>query len=224
MATTLAHELNQPLTAIMSYAGGIIRRLQTRPEASPEVLQALGEITGMARRAAEIVRGMRLFMRQQNGGLGRQGEIIDLNEVVRKALQLIMPGAHRKDTHFTLLLAPDLPPTPGSFVQLEQVVLNLLMNAIEAMQTLKGCDREITISTFLNPQGRIEITVADRGTGIPEHLADRIFDPFVTSKRDGLGMGLTISRTIVEAHSGHLWVTPNAGSGSTFHVDLPRMI
>lgn len=218
MATALAHELNQPLTAIVSYAEGAARRFRSTNAADQELLKVLDRTSTLGKRAAETLRSIRNYVRRTD----TRRERIDINEVVSEAVQLTNAEARWKGTTTSVDLAPDLAAVEGNFVQLEQVVLNLIRNALEAMEEREDGSRLLVIHTLMSAEHEIELTVQDSGRGIPSDMAKRMFDPFVTSKPAGLGMGLAICRTIVEAHAGKLWASPNAHHGTTFHVRLPE--
>ncbi len=219
MAAGLAHEINQPLAAIVSYARGCARRLRTgdaRPEALLEIVES---IAAQALRAAAVLRRIRDFVRHRE--LPR--ERVDLGELVREALRF----AEVEARHQGVALRVELSPTPLAVdvdpVQIEQVILNLVRNGFEATASRLAREadpREVVIRTARTPRGA-EVTVSDSGTGVSPETAARLFEPFFTTKRDGLGLGLSISRSIVEAHEGRLWASPNTPRGATFHVELP---
>jgi two-component system CheB/CheR fusion protein len=218
MGSALAHELNQPLTAIISYAEGAARRFHLEKGANAQLLNVLAQTAGLAKRAAAVVHSIREFVKKQDG----RWEPVNLNEVVKEAALLSSTEARDKGVSMTLHLHPNLPPVEGSFVQLEQVVLNLIRNGIEATEDLEESDeRAVTVRTLLTTERRVELTVQDSGTGVSADITPRLFDPFVSNKPKGLGMGLSISRTIVETHEGEIWASPNPDRGTTFHVALP---
>lgn len=171
----------------------------------------------LAKHAAEIVQNIRAFLYPSDN----TSEPLDINALVQEAVLLIRNKLERRRTRVTLKLTRHLPPVEGSFVQLEQVLVNLMMNGIEAMKDIDAGERELRVSTLANSGREIEVTVMDRGVGILPETQGRIFDTFFTTKREGLGMGLPICRTITEAHGGRLWLTRNPASGVTFHLALP---
>jgi PAS domain S-box-containing protein len=217
MGGALAHELNQPLTAIVSYAEGANRRFRSEQGVNAQLLNVLEQTAGLAKRAAAIVHSIREFVKKQDG----RWEEVNLNEVIREAARLSNTEARDVGVTLTLHLHPHLPPVEGSFVQLEQVVLNLMRNGIEATEDSARSERAVTVCTFLTTEQQVELTVQDSGKGISAEIGPRLFEAFVSSKPKGLGMGLTISRTIVEAHGGNIWASPNPDRGTTFHVALP---
>ena len=167
-------------------------------------------------RAAEIVRRARDFLRQGDS----KREPSDVNALVHEAASLIESDARRKVIPIRLALAPDMPLVDIDRIQVEQVILNLLRNGIEAMAV--GRDHnELVVQTFLRPGEAVEVTVRDTGIGVPSSIVERIFDPFFTTKSGGLGMGLSISRSIIEAHGGRLWAVGNPERGMTFGFRLP---
>ncbi len=215
IAASLAHEINQPLGAIANYAAGCARRIRTGASQPGDVLPMVDQIAAEALRAGEIVRRMRELVRK--GAQCR--EAIDLDQVARTAVHVIESEARQQGVsiHFEPSLEPRAVWADG--IQIEQVLLNLLLNALDAMRATPEGERVITVRTL--PAGdAVEVAVRDTGGGLAPGIAERAFDPFFTTKPDGLGMGLTISRSIIEAHGGRLWMTQN-GCGSTFHFTLP---
>lgn len=219
MATTLAHELNQPLTAIVSYTEGALRRFGHNRASHPELIEVLDHIAQLTKRAAQIIRGMRDFVRKKDAQFGP----VDFNQAVSEAARLISAEVRKKAIRMEIYLAPELPLVNGSLVQLEQVVLNLIRNAIEAIEAAENGPRNLTLRTFTNGRSELELTVRDSGVGIDPAIASRVLEAFVTTKQDGLGLGLSISRTILESHGGRLWATTNERRGTTFHLTLPTL-
>ncbi len=216
IATGLAHELNQPLTAILNYARGASRRLAADRERNAPLLDALEQVATQAERAGEIIRRVREFVRKRDVRRTR----VDLNAVVQGAARMASAKAAKSKVEVRLHLLPDLPAVQADFVQLEQVVLNLLLNAIEAMEGQAG-RRELHARTSVNSGQEVLVQVTDVGTGLaPEHV-EKIFEPFYTTKTEGMGMGLSIGRSIVEAHGGRLWTTPDGPHGATFSFTVP---
>jgi two-component system CheB/CheR fusion protein len=217
MASMLAHELNQPLTAIVGYTNGAARRLRTQPGADPELLEVLDHTAEVAKRAAEIVGGIRKFIRKEDNA----PQAVHINEVVREVLDLLGAEVRRSGISIETDLASGLPPVEGDTIQLEQVLLNLVRNGIDAMKPVTDRDHMLELRTLINGDGELEIVVRDTGVGLPAEEASRIFDTFVSTKSSGLGLGLSISRTIVEAHSGRIWGETAGEHGMAFHVSLP---
>jgi len=224
MAAGLAHELNQPLAAIVSFARGCVRRLrggETRPS---DLLHPIEQIARQALRAGEVLQRYRNFVRSDT-----RREWVDLNTLVREVSEFASAAALDERAVIRLDLARDTPPALVDAVQIQQVLLNLIRNGMEAM---RGRGREIWVRTRVAGDAA-EIAVEDAGGGIPEDIREQIFDAFFSTKTDGLGMGLSISRSIIDAHGGKLWPTANSGAGTTFHftvpfqspdVDLPELI
>ena len=216
MAAELAHELNQPLGAIVNFANGTLVRLRARG-VDPEIERAVAQIAAEGMRAGEIIRGIRDFVRQ---GAARR-EAADVNHLVRQAAHLLEAEARGHGIPLRLALDPALPAVEVDRIQVEQVVLNLVRNAIDAIVCARRGDDEVLVRTYRNDAGTIEVAVRDTGIGLPAENAARIFDAFFTTKRGGLGMGLSISRSIVEAHGGRLWAAGNRDRGMTFTFTLP---
>jgi len=217
MAAALAHELNQPLSAIANFSGVIEHQLGgDRPElaAAREIVKM---VKSQALRAGEIVWRIREFSRKETP----QREAADLNELIRDVTRLADIAAKPREVRYAFDLAPDLPRIPLERVQIEQALLNLIRNGVEAMEGIEG-DRRLAIGTRLAEGGEeVHVTVSDRGCGLPDRVAVDLFTPFFTTKPEGMGMGLAISRSIVEGHGGRLWASPNEGGGTTFHLTLP---
>ena len=216
MASTMAHELNQPLTAVTNYLE-TGRQLLAAGAGRPErIVEMMEKAIGQAQRAGDVIRRLRGFV--SKGETERR--IQSLNKLVEEALALALVGARQRGVRAWLELDHTLPPVLVDHVQIQQVVLNLVRNAIEAMEQIER--RELRIGTRAVPeQGTVEIIVADTGPGIAPELADRLFQPFVTTKATGMGLGLSICREIVEAHHGRLTTAPGSSGGTVFRVTLP---
>jgi C4-dicarboxylate-specific signal transduction histidine kinase len=217
IAATLAHELNQPLTAIAGYAGAASRLVDRDAAQLTPVTELLEKIAGQATRAREIVGRIR--------GHVTQGELVlapqSLSEMFQEAgaVAIATAGGERQPT-----LRADFDPTADGVladrIQVQQVMVNVVRNAVEAMA--KSPRREVRIGTRPQPGGLVEVFVADTGPGLPPDLAERLFEPFVSGKADGMGIGLSISRSIVEAHGGEISAGPNPGGGAVFRFTLRR--
>jgi len=216
MASTMAHELNQPLTAVMNYleAG---RQLLAASAGGPErVGEIMAKAIAQAQRAGDVIRRLRSFV--SKGETERR--MASLNQLVEQALALGLVGAKQRGVRASLELDHALPLVLVDHVQIQQVVLNLVRNAIEAMEAVDR--RELVIGTRAIPdQEMAEVIVADSGPGISPELANRLFQPFVTTKKTGMGLGLAICREIVEAHHGRLSAAPGSSGGTVFRVTLP---
>jgi len=216
MAAALAHEINQPLGAVVNYANGISVRLREGGLAMDDLQEAVTQIAAEGLRAGEIIRRVREFLRQ-----GDTREPADVNRVVRDAVHLIEPDARRSLIPIHLVLDPGLPLMDIDRIQVEQVILNLLRNGLEAMAEAGAAGHELIVRTAGPTTDTVEVSVRDTGIGVPPAARERIFDPFFTTKTGGLGMGLSISRSIVDAHGGRLWATANPDRGMTFGFTLP---
>lgn len=217
MAAGLAHELNQPLGAIANYAGSCIERLQSEPSDTEKVLVDLAKITHQAERAGQVIRNIRAFLRKQQD----RRLALDINDVIRDAVHLAESEAVRSGIPIELSLTPALPPVEVVAIEIEQVLVNLIRNALESMHDADPADKRLLISSGPHGDGGIVVSVRDWGSGIPPDLLGHLFDPFLTTKPGGMGMGLAISRRIVEAHGGRLWTAENHGEGTTFTFSLP---
>jgi len=216
LTASLAHEVNQPIAAAVTNANTCLRWL-TRDEPDLEEARAAAmRIVKDGTRAAEIIRRIRLLF--QKGA--PQREFVDVNEVIRGMIALLRGEATRYNVIIRTKLAADLPPVMGDRVQLQQVLMNLMMNAIDAMKDVDGT-RELDIRSQRAENEQLLLSVSDTGGGLPPQQADQIFNAFFTTKANGTGMGLRISRSIVESHGGHLWAADNSPPGATFHVTLP---
>jgi two-component system sensor kinase FixL len=220
MASALAHELNQPLSAIANYLQGS-RRLIAQWE-EPECVRlktALDQAADQTLRAGDIIRRLRDFVARGEA----ETHVENLTKIVEEATALALVG-----TDHRVLVRADLVPGADSVlvdrVQIQQVLLNLMRNAIEAMTESQCVRRELAISTRLSEKGMVEISVADTGPGISPSVAEQLFQPFVTTKRHGMGVGLSISSTIVEAHGGRLWVEPNPDGGAIFRLTVRAFV
>lgn len=216
MTTTLAHELNQPLAAIVNYAQGSIRRVRAGGMKEDELLGALDRIATLGNQAGEIIRRLRDFLRKGKPMRAR----VDINHIVREAVDLANLEARRKHITVRLDLGDGLPPVLADPLQIQQVVLNLVHNAIEAIDQAQCPQREVIVQTAGDAKDGVEVIVRDTGPGIAADDAERLFETFYTTKPAGLGMGLSISRSIIDAHGERLEAMPGPG-GAVFRFVLP---
>ena len=216
MASGLAHELNQPLAAIVNYMKGCIRRLQSGPIPTPELLTVMERSAMQAERAGRIIHRIRNFLRKEE----TSPVMVDINQIIREAKELIEPEARGNGVTIRLTLSKDALPVMVDPIGIEQVILNLIHNGIEAVKSEKTGKPEVTISTSVVEGKYAEVAVSDMGPGIPPDSIDKVFDPFFTTKPEGLGMGLSICRSIIEAHDNKLWVEHNSHGGVTFKFRL----
>lgn len=213
---SLAHELNQPLTAILSNAQAALRFLERDPPDLGEVRDSLVHIVDSDKGASEVIRRLREMLRKEKAA----HEPLEINEVVCDVLRLLDSDFLNRNVAVALDLEADLPHVIGDRVQLQQVLLNLVINACDAMSDL-GAGRTLSVRTQAVPGPAVEVSVSDIGRGIPPADLQRIFMPFVTSKVEGVGLGLAICGTIIRAHRGKLWATNNPSRGATLHFELP---
>jgi two-component system sensor kinase FixL len=217
LSGSLAHELNQPLTAILANAQAAERFLSQDGADLDEVRAILADIVEEDKRAGEVIRRLRVLLKK--GEVERQP--LPLSEVVRDALELMRSDLVNRGVTLTAELPPDLPPAVGDRVQIQQVVLNLVANACDAMEILEPRDRRLDVRAETTEKGCLRVSVADCGPGLPAGVVERVFDPFFTTKTHGMGLGLAVCRTIVAAHGGELGAAGNTGGGATFHFTLP---
>jgi two-component system sensor kinase FixL len=217
MAAGLAHEINQPLAAIATYAQACQRFVRSPNRDDADVLEALEQISVQALRAGEVIRRLRNFVKNREV----KREPVDCNRLLDDLRTLAETDARLHNVRLRIEAAPGLPSVYADPIQLQQVVLNLVRNAIDAMSEAPETRREVLLSTRQLPDGEIEIIVADHGSGLAPEAAEHLFNPFFTTKSGGTGLGLAISRSIVRAHGGRLWHTPNEGTGARFHFTLP---
>jgi signal transduction histidine kinase len=216
LTASLAHEINQPITAAVTNANACLRWLDgDRPDVE-EAREAASRIIKDGTRAAEIISRIRLLFKK---GVP-QRESVDVNEVIQEMIILLRGEAARYSISIRADLAAGLPKVKADRVQLQQVFMNLMLNGIDAIKEMSAAG-ELTVKSERTESGELMISVSDTGVGLPPQQAARIFDAFFTTKPEGTGMGLPISRTIIESHGGRLWAAANAERGATFHFTLP---
>ncbi len=216
MAASIAHEVDQPLSGVVINANACLRFLTS---ASPNLAEVRGGLEAIARdgrRAGDVIGRIRALARRTATEKGP----LDINEVIGEVVAIAQGEVRRTQATLRTELAGQLPRVVGDRVQLQQVVLNLLLNGLDAMHTVAGRPRELVIRTEREAIDRVRVAVQDSGCGIDPQLANRLFEAFYTTKPRGIGLGLSISRTIVEQHGGRLWVVPNDGPGATFHFTV----
>jgi two-component system sensor kinase FixL len=215
LTASIAHELNQPLTAILSNAQ-VAQRLIGRGTADPEELkEILADIVADDRRAGDVIRQLRAFVRKDE----TQRVPLDINGIVQDVVSLVRSDAIARNVSVAVGLSPEVPAVVADRIQLQQVVLNLVMNGLEAMR--EAANRDLLVTTGIDGEGAVSVTVIDHGEGIAEHDLRRIFEPFYTTKPQGLGMGLAIARSLVESHGGRLWADNHKDGGATFAFTIP---
>jgi C4-dicarboxylate-specific signal transduction histidine kinase len=216
LAASIAHEINQPLTAIVNNGSACLDWLTGDAPNLEEAREATRDIIRDGNRAAEVITRIRALLRRTETEKSR----LDINQTVQEVVLLTQNEAVRKGVALRLELAADLPAVLGDRVQLQQVILNLVMNGVEAMSSLTDRPRELLISSRRHEADEVIVAVQDSGVGIDREHLEEIFSAFYTTKDNGLGMGLAISRSIVEDHGGRLWAEPNDGHGTRFQFTL----
>jgi C4-dicarboxylate-specific signal transduction histidine kinase len=216
LTASLAHEVNQPIAAAVTDASTCLRWLTRAEPDLAEAREAASRVVRDAARATEIIGRIRSLFKK---GVS-QRELLDVNEIIRGMVDLLRSEATRYSILMRTELSEDLPQIMGDRVQLQQVLMNLMINGIEAMKDVDRT-RELAVKSQTVEDEQLMVSVSDTGVGLPPQQADQIFNPFFTTKDDGTGMGLRISRTIVESHGGRLWAADNAPRGATFHLTLP---
>ena len=220
LSSSLAHELSQPLGAIQLNADAAELILKRPNPDLEEVRQIITDIQRDDRRAAEVIDGLRNLLKR------RQLEFapVSIESLIQDVVSLLKTDAVARNVRLGIELEPALPAVRGDRVHLSQVLINLLVNAMDAVAALPVADRVVVLRADIEESGNVEVVVSDSGTGVPAEIMQRIFDPFFTTKGAGMGMGLSVSRTIVEAHGGKLWAENGTEVGAKFHVSLPTFI
>jgi PAS domain S-box-containing protein len=216
MAASIAHEVNQPLAAVVTNAAACLRWLDREPANLKEARGSLQSIINDGNRAGEVIQRVRALVNKTT-----DRKALHINEIVNEVMSLVQHELFSHRVALRLELAPALPPVLADRIQLQQVILNLVINGIEAMQPVKERPRELVIRTLQDEASHVLVTVSDVGVGVAAEHADQLFDAFFTTKSSGMGMGLSICRSIVNAHGGRLSASGNAGPGATFQFTLP---
>jgi signal transduction histidine kinase len=214
LAAALAHEIKQPITASVTSANALMRWLAHDPPDLDRARAAARRIEEDANRAANVIDSLRSFYKT---GTPADRQLIDVKEIIEQMSGLLRGEADRH----TIAIYSDVEHTPrvlANPVQIQQIFMNLMLNAIEAMKDVGGT---LTIRSRINPENRLFVSISDTGIGLPTESPEQVFEPFHTTKPQGTGMGLTITRSIVESYGGRLWATANQGQGATFHFTLP---
>jgi len=217
LTASIAHDINQPIAAVITSAGACLRWLNRDQPEVQRARDAAMRIEEDGRRASEIIANLKSFYKKDV--LPQRG-MVSINDVVGQMLGLLRNEAGRHSVVMHTDLALDIPTVSADRVQLQQVLMNLMLNGMEAMSERGG---DLNISTR-REDGDVKVSVSDAGTGIPADKMEEIFNAFFTTKAHGTGMGLSISRTIIESHGGRLWAAANPGSGATFHFTLPTEV
>src|SRR6266568_3551864 len=218
LTASIAHEVNQPLSGIITNASTCLRMLAADPPNVDGARETARRTIRDGGRASDVIQRLRALFSKKDAA----AEEVDLNEAAREVIALSLSEIQRERVTVRMDLADDLPPVAGDCVQLQQVVLNLLMNALEAMRGVDDRPRQLVIRTERDEGDRVRLSVQDVGVGFHPQSADRLFDAFYTTKDDGMGIGLSVSRSIIESHRGRLWAELNDGPGATFSFSIPR--
>jgi C4-dicarboxylate-specific signal transduction histidine kinase len=217
LATSIAHEVNQPLAAVTTNGSACLRWLAGEPPNLDEARECLRRIIRQGNRASEVIARIRALVKKSVLAKAR----LDLSETIQEVLAMTNTEARRHRVSVRTELAARLPAVRGDRVQLQQVVLNLVMNGIEAMKVVTDRPRELLISSQPHESSKVLVAVQDSGIGLDPQGMERLFEAFYTTKPEGMGMGLSISRSIIEAHGGRLWPAANGDCGATFQFTLP---
>jgi signal transduction histidine kinase len=214
MASMLAHQINQPLSAVINYNKSCLRRLRSGTWDAATLAGIMEQSSSEAARAGGIIQRVREFVRKREPSRAPT----EIDPLIEGTLPLMRGEAAKRGIALVFASTPGLPRVDADRVMVEQVIINLLKNAMEAMDDGSG---ELRVTTAADQPGYVRVSVVDRGRGLPRDVAANLFQPFFTTKREGMGLGLSISRSIVEFHRGALWATPNPEGGTTFHFTLP---
>jgi C4-dicarboxylate-specific signal transduction histidine kinase len=218
LAASIAHEVNQPISSIVMNAGACLRMLAAAPPNLDGARENARRLIRDGTRASEVIARLRALFSKQD----TVAEPVDLNEAVREVVALSVPELQQARVILRTELAEDLPLVVGDRVQLQQVILNLLLNAADSMSEVDERPRQIVVRTAPDDGDQVRLSVQDTGAGLLVESAEKLFDAFYTTKSDGMGIGLSVSRSIIERHEGRLWAAPNDGPGATFSFSLPR--
>ncbi len=217
IAASLAHEINQPLSAIRSYAQAGLRFLGNNPAEPDEAVKALTGIVAGNRRAEQVIKRIRRAMKKEPFKQSR----LEVKDMIDEVVMLVRRKAREQNVSLTVEFADGLPAIFGDRIQLQQVLFNLIINSIEAMTDQSGDSGKIVVRALREKSDTVIISVRDNGVGIAEKQEEILFDAFYTTKAEGMGIGLSISRSIIEDHGGQLWATPNPDRGTTFSFTVP---
>jgi PAS domain S-box-containing protein len=217
LAASIAHEVNQPIAGVVTNADAALNFLAAQPPDLEEIRQALGAIANDGQRAGQILSRIRILVKKTPPEIG----LLDINQTILEIIALTRGEVHRNGVSLLTRFSNSLPPVSGDRVQLQQVVLNLILNAVEAMSEVGEGQRHLVVSTDKDDSDGVLVAVRDSGIGLDTSSRDRLFQPFFTTKSSGMGMGLSICRSIIEAHGGRVWASPNSPRGAAFQFTLP---
>jgi signal transduction histidine kinase len=218
LAASIAHEVNQPLSGVVINGNTCLRWLAANPPNLDEAREAARRIVRDGKRAGDVVARIRALATKSSSNRER----VNINEAIQDVVGLTRDEVRGKHVRLKTELADGLPPVMGDRVQLQQVLLNLVMNGVDAMSAVEGRARELVIKAQNDEGGQVRVEVRDSGVGLNEDSIQKIFNPFYSTKPAGMGMGLSISRSIIQNHGGRIWATPNDGPGTTFHFTVPK--
>ena len=217
LTAAIAHEVNQPLSGIITNAGTCLRMLDAEPPNLEGARKTARRTIRDGNRASDVIARLRALFRREELTL----EWLDLNDVTREVIALSLSDLHRNRVALQSQLAGDLPAVNGDRIQLQQVILNLLRNASDSMAGVEDRPRQLVVRTEREGSDRVRLSVRDAGTGVDAARMNKLFEAFYTTKSDGMGIGLSVSRSIIERHRGRLWAEPNDGPGATFSFAIP---
>jgi len=217
LTASIAHEINQSLSGIVTNASTCVRMLNADPPNVDGARETARRTIRDVNRASEVITRLRALFAKKEA----KAEPVDLNDAAREMIALSLSELERNRVILQSELADDLPPVTGDRIQLQQVILNLLVNAVDAMRCVDERPRKLVIRTKRDEGDRVRLTVQDAGVGFEPRVVDRLFEAFYTTKSGGMGIGLSVSRSIVESHHGRLWAAPNDGPGATFSFSIP---
>lgn len=209
------HDLNQPLSAVSTYADACKRMVGAGN--AIELVETLDKLAGQAERAGEIIHRVQRFLRKE----APHKSTVDVNSVIRETVGLVGTEATLSEIAVSIELSDSLPSVLTDAIQIQQVIVNLVQNALDAMKQIDARGHKLTIQSRVTGDDMVTITVRDTGAGFEDEAAKRLFEPFYTTKSYGMGLGLSVSQSIVDTHGGRLWATPNSDRGVTFHLSLP---
>jgi signal transduction histidine kinase len=218
MTASIAHEVNQPLSGIITNASTCLRMLAADPPNVEGASETARRTLRDGNRASDVITRLRALF----GKKSSTSESVDLNEAALEVIALSLSELQRNRVMLRTELADDLPPVAGDRVQLQQVILNLFLNASDAMSGVDDRPRQLVIRTERQEDDRVRLSVQDTGVGLEPQALDRLFEAFYTTKSGGMGIGLSVSRSIIDSHQGRLWAAPNDGPGATFSFSIPR--
>jgi C4-dicarboxylate-specific signal transduction histidine kinase len=217
LAASIAHEVNQPLAAVIANAEACVRWLNNRTPDLDRARRSAEWIIEDGNRMSSVIQRVRMLTKKTD----IEQTLLDVNDVVRETIALVQRELLSHEVMLRTELAPALPLIVGDRVQLQQVIINLVMNGIEAMEPITDRPRELAIRSYQDEANQVHVIVTDYGTGFSADNADRLFNAFFTTKSSGMGMGLSICRSILDAHGGRLWATENSPHGAAFQFTLP---